>query len=147
MWMALGRHGDSELLKTFCYDTHDGGHSCHLEGLQLLALLELFIMVYAMVCDHGLSLICMSASNFSHFRHLHQNRNHDDRHGYHLESLQLLSAPEPCRMELIVDGRHPGKASGRHGDLELLKWFHSDIQEGLHGSHLENLQITSAPER
>ena len=36
------------------------------------------------------------------------------------------------------------KASGQHGDLELLKWFHSDIQDGHHGSHLENLQIASA---
>ena len=35
---------------------------------------------------------------------------------------------------------------GQHEDLELLKWFHSDIQDGHHGSHLENLQITSAPE-
>ena len=40
--------------------------------------------------------------------------------------------------------RDPGKASGQHGDLELLKWFHSDIQDG---HHLETLQITSAPER
>ena len=38
------------------------------------------------------------------------------------------------------------KASGQHGDLELLEWFCSDIQDGHHGSHLENLQITSAPE-
>ena len=38
------------------------------------------------------------------------------------------------------------KASGQHGDLELLKWFRSDIKDGYHGSHLENLQITSAPE-
>ena len=36
-----------------------------------------------------------------------------------------------------------------HGDLELLKWFRSDIQDSHHDSHLghlENLQITSAPE-
>ena len=39
------------------------------------------------------------------------------------------------------------EGSGQHEDLELLKWFHSDIQDGHHGSHLENLQITSAPER
>ena len=39
------------------------------------------------------------------------------------------------------------KASGQHGDLELLEWFHSDIQDGHHGSHFENLQITSAPEQ
>ena len=35
------------------------------------------------------------------------------------------------------------KASGQHGDLEFLKWVRSDIQGGHHGSHLENLQITS----
>ena len=28
---------------------------------------------------------------------------------------------------------------GEHGDLELLKWFRSDIQDGHHGSHLGNL--------
>ena len=39
------------------------------------------------------------------------------------------------------------KASGQHGDLEFLKWFRSDIQDGHHGSHLENLKITSATER
>ena len=39
------------------------------------------------------------------------------------------------------------KAFGQHGDLELLKWFRSDLQDGHHGSHLENLQITSAPVR
>ena len=38
------------------------------------------------------------------------------------------------------------KAFGQHGDLELLKWFRSDIQDGHHGSHRENLQITSAAE-
>ena len=38
------------------------------------------------------------------------------------------------------------KASGQHGDLEMLKQFSSDIQDGHHGIHLENLQIRSAPE-
>ena len=36
---------------------------------------------------------------------------------------------------------------GHHRNLELLKWFRSDIQDGYHGSHLENLQTTSATER
>ena len=40
-----------------------------------------------------------------------------------------------------------GKASGQHGDLESLKWFLSDIQDDHHGSHLENLNITSASKR
>ena len=39
------------------------------------------------------------------------------------------------------------KALGQHGYLELLKWFCSDIQDGHHGNHLENLQITSDSER
>ena len=39
------------------------------------------------------------------------------------------------------------KSLGQYGDLELLKWFPSDIQDGHHGSHLEILQITYAPER
>ena len=37
------------------------------------------------------------------------------------------------------------KALGQHGDLELLKWFCSVIKDGHYGSHLENLQMTSAP--
>ena len=45
--------------------------------------------------DHNPSLIPMSVSKFSRFRHFHQNHIHDGRHGGHLESLQLLSAPEP----------------------------------------------------
>ena len=45
------------------------------------------------------------------------------------------------------DGAETGwKASGQRGDLELLKWLRSDNQVGHNGSHLENLQITSAPE-
>ena len=39
------------------------------------------------------------------------------------------------------------KASEQQGDLELLKWFHSDIQDGHHGSHIENFQNTSATKR
>ena len=35
------------------------------------------------------------------------------------------------------------KAYWQHGDLELLKWFRSGIQNGHHGSRRENLQITS----
>ena len=36
------------------------------------------------------------------------------------------------------------KASRQHRDIELLKWFCSDIQDDHHGSHLETLQIPSA---
>ena len=89
-WEALGWHEDSELLKTFCYDIHDGRHSSIFEDLLLLAHLEL--MPWSV--EHGPSLVCMSVSNFSHFRHLHQNCIHVCSHGGHLESLQLLSASE-----------------------------------------------------
>ena len=58
--------------------------------------------------DHGLSLIHMSVSNFSHFRHLRQNCIYDGRHGVHLESLQLLSGPEQFRMGQKLGGRHRG---------------------------------------
>ena len=37
------------------------------------------------------------------------------------------------------------EALGPHGDLELLKLFHSDIQDGCYGGHFENLQTTSPP--
>ena len=36
------------------------------------------------------------------------------------------------------------KGPDRHGDLELLKWFPSDIQDAHNGYHIETLQITSA---
>ena len=39
-WEALERHGDSELLKSFCYDIQDGRHGGHLENLQLLSALK-----------------------------------------------------------------------------------------------------------
>ena len=51
----------------------------------------------------------------------------------------------------MSDGAEPWwKASGQHGDLELLKCFRSDMKGGHIGSHLghlENLEITSVPER
>ena len=64
--------------------------------------------------DQGLSFIRMSVSNFSHFWHLHQNHIRNGHHG-----LQLLSSPN-CKS----DGTETWwKASGQHGDLELLEWF------------------------
>ena len=35
-WEALGRHGNSEMLKPFCYDIYDGRHNSQLEDRQLL---------------------------------------------------------------------------------------------------------------
>ena len=61
---------------------YDIRRSSHFEDLLLLVHLEL--MLWSV--DHGPSLIRMSVSNFSHFRHLHQNRFHDGIHGGHLES-------------------------------------------------------------
>ena len=56
---------------------------------------------------------------------------------------------------LLPNGKLSGvetwrKALGQHGDLEMLKWFRSDIQDGHHGSYgsrLESLHLLSAPER
>ena len=74
----------------------------------------------------------MSVSNFSHFRH--------------------AAVLKVFNCYLLPNSKSVGaetwwEASGLHGNLELLKWFRSDIQIGHHGSHLENLQITSAAER
>ena len=128
---TLGRHGDLELLKWFCYDIHDG---CHLEDLQLLAHLchGLLTMVHP-------SSVCPSVS-------------------YHIFDISIISMMLtmvailkvfncyllPNRQSDRVETQW--KASGQHGDLELLEGFCSDIQDGHHGS-LENLQITSAPKR
>ena len=83
-WEALGWHGDSELLKTFCYVLLRYPLWPHFAPGQLMPW----------PVNHGPSLNRMSVSNFPHFRHLHQNHIHDGRQGGHLESLQLLSAPE-----------------------------------------------------
>ena len=93
--------------------------------------------------DHGLSLIHMSVSAFHIFN----------------ISIRIISMMVTMVAILKVfngyllpnhksDGAETQwKASGQHGDLELLKCFCSDSQDGHHGSHLENLQITSAPKR
>ena len=92
--------------------------------------------------DHGPSVISMSVSNFSHFRHLHQNHIHGGPMAAILQVFNCYLLPNRKS-----DGAETWNNMGQHGDLELLKWFCSDIQDGHHGSHLENLQITSAPER
>ena len=79
----------------------------------------------------------------------------DGRHVSHLENLQTTSPPAILKvfncyllLNIKLDGEETWwKASGQHGNLELLKWFRSDIQDGHHGSHLESLQITSATEQ
>ena len=93
----------------------------------------------------------------------------DGRSVSHFENLQTASPPKLCWIELKRDGRYQSnifriakivhdiqnsksdqpwwKALGRHGDLKLLNWFHSNIQDGCHGGQLENLETTSALER
>ena len=135
-----GWHWDSELLKNICYDIHDGRHSSHLENLLLLAHLELCSRsAYAMVYPSSLcpsvtfhifdiairivSIITVMAAILKVF------------------NCYLIPNSKSDRVETLW------KASGQHGDLELLKWFRSNIQEGHYASHLKNLQITSATER
>ena len=97
---------------------------------------------YAVVCwPLSVPHPCLSVT-FSHFRHLHQNR-------IHLAAMAAILKVFSCY--LLPNSKSEGaktwwKASGQHGDLELLKLFHSGIQDGHHGSCLENLQITSVPE-
>ena len=47
-----------------------------------------------------------------------------------------LLPTEPCRIKL-----KQWDASRGLGDSESLKSFHSDIQDGCHGGHLENLEL------
>ena len=78
----------------------------------------------------------------------------DGCHVSHFENLQI-SPPAILKVfncYLLLYSKSDGaetlwKTSGQHEDLELLKWFRSDIQVGRHGSHLENLKITPATER
>ena len=92
--------------------------------------------------DHSPSLISMFVSIFSHF-------------GINIRIISMMvtmaAILKVFNCYLLRNSKSDGvetqwKASGQQGNLELLEWFHSDIQDGHHGSHLENLQITSAPE-
>ena len=115
-WEALERHRDSELFKSFRLAIQDG----RLEDLELL----------------------------KSFRSDIQDR----RRVSHLGNLQTTSPPAILKVfncYLVPNNKSFGaetwwKASGQHGHLEFLKWFCSDIQDSHHGSHFENLQITSA---
>ena len=140
-WEALGWNGNSELLKTFCYYIHDGCHSSHLEDLLLLAHApdQLMCGLLTMVCP---SSVCLSVT-FHIF-------------DIFIRIISMIAAMAAILKVfigyLLPNSKSDGaetcwKALGQHGDLELLKWFQSDIQDGHHGSHLEFLQITSALER
>ena len=68
----------------------------------------------------------------------------DGHHVSHLENLQTTSSAilKVFNFYLLPNSKSDGvytwwKASGWHGDLELLKCFHSDIRDCHHGNHLE----------
>ena len=75
----------------------------------------------------------------------------DGCHVSHFENLQSTSPWANLKVfscYLLLNSKSDGvetwlKALGQHEDLELLKLICSDIQDCHHGSHLENLQITS----
>ena len=139
-WEALRRHGDSKLLKPFCYYIHDGRHSSHHEGLQLLAQTETLFQVS--LCR--LLLTVLRPSSVCHSV------------TFHIFDISVMDSTATILKVfngyLLPNGKSNGaetwwKVSGQHGNLELLKWFRSNIQDGHHSSHLENLKITSVPER
>ena len=141
-WKALGPHGDSELLKLFCHNIYDGGHSSHLEALQLLAHLEhCSSQLMPWSVDHDQSIIVCTSVVFCIFNISIRIVSMMDTTAAILKVFSFYLLPNDR-----LDGAETlWKALGQLGDLELLKWFRSNIQDGHHGSHLENLQITSAP--
>ena len=118
-----------------CYNIHDGRYSSHLEDLQLSAYAVVnwpwsvrhpYVRQQLFIFDISIRIISMMAA--------------------------MAAILKVFNCYLFPNRKSGGaetwwKALGQYGDFELLKWFRSDIQDGHHGSHLENLQITSAPER
>ena len=127
------------MLKPFCYDIHASSHSSHLEDFQLLAHLEPLLQVS--LCHGLLSMVwplpvCPSVT----FHILDV---------YMMDPTGAIFKVFNCYLLLkrMSDGAKTWwKAWGQHGDLESIKLFRFDIQDGHHGSHLETLLITSAPE-
>ena len=125
----------------------DGRYSSHLEDLQLLASLE---PVLQESLRRGLftavrpSSVCSSATFFYIF-------DISIRIVFMMVATVAILKVFNCYLlpNRKSDGAEPWrKALGQLGDLELLIWFRYDFQDGHHGNnHLENLQITSAPER
>ena len=71
---------------------------------------------------------------------------------FHIFDISMAAILEVFSCYLLPNIKSDGaetwwEALGQHGNLEILKWFRSDINDGHHGSHLENLQTTSALER
>ena len=128
-WAALRRHGDSELLNHFVTI------SVMVATAAILKIFSCQHMPWSV--DQCPSPIRMSVNNVSYFRRFHQNHILDSCHGGVLKvfNCYLLPIRKPDGAETWW------KALGKHGDIELLKWFRSDIQNGHIGSHLEYLQI------
>ena len=70
--------------------------------------------------NYGPSFIHMSVSNFSHFM------------AYILKVSNFYLLPN----SKLDSAETWWKASRQHRDLELLKWFRSDIKDGQHDIHL-----------
>ena len=73
-------------------------------------------------------------------------------HGPSLTHMSMAAVLKVFNCYLLPNHKSDGaetwwKALEQHEDLELLKWFLSDIQVGHFVSHFENLQITSALEQ
>ena len=84
---GIGATWRFRIAKSFCYDIHDAATAA------ILKIFNCQLMLWSV--DHDPSLTRMPVSNFSHSGHFHQNHIHDGLHGGNLESLHLLSAPEP----------------------------------------------------
>ena len=116
----------------------NGCHSSHLEDVQLLAHLE-FCLCRCLLTMVRPSSLCPSVS-FHNFN-------------ISMRILSIMAAIlKVFSCYLFLNCKSDGAEAwwqtwGQHGDLELLKWFLSDIQDGHYDSHLENLQIISALER
>ena len=132
-WEAWGRHGDAELLNYFVTISTMAATAAILKILNV----SLCRGLLAMVCP---SSICPSAT-FHIF----------DISNRIISMMTAMAAIlKVFSSHLLLNGKSGGvetwwKALGQHGDLEMLKWFRSDIQYSHHGSHLESLHLLSAP--
>ena len=107
--------------------------------------------------DHCQSLIHLSVSNFSHFFlsliHLSVS-NFSHFFDISIRIISMLAIMEAIwkvfNCYLLQNCKRDGaetwwKASGYHGDLELLKWFSSDIQAHLVKKHAYIILIPLNP--
>ena len=135
-WEALEQHKESELLKSFCSASQDGRLGGHLENLETTSAPEPCQMKPKLVGWHWSHMRFRIAKIIPFW--------------YTTwlpcwpswKSSNDISSQTVSRFELKLDG---SLALEQHRDSEWLKSFRSDIQDGHHDSHLENLQTTSAP--